>query len=374
MNPDRRTLYIVSGCFGAVLLLSCFMNKGDWSNLLFSLVLTGFAAAFALLVKKRKAPAIEAPQITLILLLSALAFVGLYLLTGLGFGYYKFPFAGVYWHQFILPYTLAICSAEYIRRVLLSQDIKYAGIFTYLVFLLMDITLLRSGDIFRTFTLFWDYCGLVVIPAIAANFFYNAVSKRYGCLPVIAYRVVMAVYPYVLPRKPHMPDAMLAFFTVVFPLVLLYFIQSMYARHRKAAPRRGRVWQVASTVLCGLAMTAFVMLISCRFQYGLLVIASESMTGAINKGDALVYERYDTQPLQDGQIIVFQSGNTRVVHRISRIERINGSLQIHTKGDANEAEDFGFITTSDVVGIQTTTIKYLGYPTVWMHEMFSNIF
>ena len=113
------------------------------------------------------------------------------------------------------------------------------------------------------------------------------------------------------------------------------------------------------------------MLISCRFYYGALVIATESMTGAIDKGDVIIYEQYENQDLKKGQIIVFYSSTEqKTVHRISDLKRIDGELRVYTKGDANESDDLGYRIKKDIIGIQTLKIKYLGYPTVWMRELF----
>ena len=40
-----------------------------------------------------------------------------------------------------------------------------------------------------------------------------------------------------------------------------------------------------------------VMLISCKFRFGIIVIGSGSMTGTLNVGDALIYERYEEQKI-----------------------------------------------------------------------------
>ena len=37
-----------------------------------------------------------------------------------------------------------------------------------------------------------------------------------------------------------------------------------------------------------------IMLISCQFTYGIMVIGSKSMTGTLNKGDAIIFEKYET--------------------------------------------------------------------------------
>ena len=71
-------------------------------------------------------------------------------------------------------------------------------------------------------------------------------------------------------------------------------------------------------------MSLITMLISCQFRYGILVIGSESMTGTINKGDAVVFESYEGQLLQTGQIIIFDYNGIQTVQRIVEIKKING--------------------------------------------------
>jgi len=45
-------------------------------------------------------------------------------------------------------------------------------------------------------------------------------------------------------------------------------------------------------------MVLITMLISCQFKYGILVIGSESMTGTINVGDAVIYESYNNETIK----------------------------------------------------------------------------
>ena len=370
MNQDKRITYGLSCLFAGILLLCCFVPKNDFSNWGISLFVAVMAVATGVLVKKRSILALPHRQVAAVMLVAAFLLVAVYLLTGLSFGYYRSPFTARYWWKYILPYALTICAGEYIRRVLLAQEKKSLVAITYIGFVFLDAALFKGTAEFRNFSLFWDYCGMTVIPAVTANLLYHFLSKCYGCLPVIGYRVILAVYPYFLPVKPQMPEAMLAFAKVLIPLLLISFIQLLYGKRRNAAPKRNTPLQRILAAVMVLFMTAFIMLISCKFRYGLLVIATESMTGSINKGDAVIYERYDDQLLQEGQVIVFSDSNRLVVHRIVGLEKINGVLRIYTKGDANEAPDMGFITTGDVVGIETMTVKYLGYPTVWMRELF----
>ena len=115
------------------------------------------------------------------------------------------------------------------------------------------------------------------------------------------------------------------------------------------------------------------MLISCQFRYGLLVIATGSMTGTIDRGDAIVFEQteHHSEPFKVGDIVIFNKNNMQWVHRIIDIKNVNGETRYTTKGDANKQEDEGYITDSNIIGVCKFRILNIGYPTVWLNEAFS---
>jgi signal peptidase len=116
-------------------------------------------------------------------------------------------------------------------------------------------------------------------------------------------------------------------------------------------------------------VVAIAMLISCQFRFGAIVVATESMTGEINKGDMIIYERYDGQHIEEGQVIVFLRHKSRVIHRVVEIERIGNEVRYYTKGDANDDRDAGYVTKEDIVGLTDLKLAYVGYPTLWLREI-----
>lgn len=113
------------------------------------------------------------------------------------------------------------------------------------------------------------------------------------------------------------------------------------------------------------------MLISNQFYYGAYVIATESMTGELNRGDVAIYESYEEQLIIEGQVIVFEQNGSAIVHRVVDIEIINGITRYHTKGDANEDWDADYILDSDIIGLVNYKLPFLGYPTLWVRSLFS---
>ena len=112
------------------------------------------------------------------------------------------------------------------------------------------------------------------------------------------------------------------------------------------------------------------MLVSNQFKYGALVIATESMTGEINKGDVVIFESYEDQTIQEGQVIVFEKNRSMIVHRVVDIKIINGSARYYTKGDVNEDMDMGYIVDADIVGLANYKLPFLGYPSLWLRSLF----
>ena len=78
-------------------------------------------------------------------------------------------------------------------------------------------------------------------------------------------------------------------------------------------------------------MLAVIMLISNQFRYGAFVIATESMTGEINKGGIIIYEEYGDQVIFEGLVIVFEKDSSVIIHRVEKIEIINGAVEIQGK-------------------------------------------
>ena len=129
--------------------------------------------------------------------------------------------------------------------------------------------------------------------------------------------------------------------------------------------------QIIGNTILIVVLTLFIMLISCQFRYGILVVGSESMNGTINKGDAVIFEKYSNQIVKKGQIIIFDYNGIKTIHRVDEIKKVNDVNRYYTKGDANKERDFGYITDNKIDGLVKLKVKYIGYPTLWVRKLFS---
>ena len=82
-----------------------------------------------------------------------------------------------------------------------------------------------------------------------------------------------------------------------------------------------------------------------------------------------VFAKYPKRNIKEGQIVVFQSYNVKIIHRVVKIEHIGNEVRYYTKGDANEEQDQGYITDADIVGLTDMKIAYVGFPTLWLREL-----
>ena len=90
------------------------------------------------------------------------------------------------------------------------------------------------------------------------------------------------------------------------------------------------------------------------FGYGASVVLSGSMEPTLSVGDLLIVRQQDSYAV--GDVVVYQSGSTPIVHRIMSISED----MVTTRGDANNANDEPFpigAINGQVVGV----IPMVGY-------------
>jgi len=370
MNRDKKVICLVSTAAFAVL-LTCFLVQVGDGKLLTACLMIPLTVACCLLIKKRGAASIHNREVLLLSLVISVLYVIIMQLLGIYFGYFKNPYFvnAKMFFETVLPISVIIICSEIIRRVLLVQKSTYADIAAYLTCVLAEVLTFSNLVGITSFNRFMDLVGLTLFPALSANIYYHFSSKRFGAVPNIVYRLITTLYVYFFTSLIGISDAMNACIKIFFPLGMLAFVSALYEKKARKSACKGQKLSLAGMILGFVAVIAVTMLISCQFRFGALVIATDSMTGEINKGDVIIYEQYDDQEIREGQIIVFSQQTNKIIHRVVRIEEIGGEVRYYTKGDANYAEDPGYRTEADIVGLTDLKVAYIGYPTLWLHEL-----
>ena len=374
MSRDKKILYASSFTLVLALLGALFLPRTS-GRAITALILAIAAFAILKLVKKRPILDIRKKEVFLIMLAMGAVCLVVYYLTGVHFGFYKSstPLSVGSFFKNIVPIAVIIIASEVIRYVLLAQKAKFMGLLAFVSGALSEVLVFSTLGYITTFNRFMDAVGLYMLPAVTANVLYNFLSKKYGFLPNIVYRLIMSLYLYVLPVYPQTPDSLYSFAKLVVPLLIYLFISALYAKRKNFVSHRKKAVGYISLGLSVAIMISIVLLISCEFRYRSLVIATESMTGEINKGDMIIYERYDGQQIGEGQVIVFLENNSKIVHRVVEIKNISGEVRYYTKGDANDDFDVGYRLSDDIVGLTDIKVSYVGYPTLWLREITKNL-
>lgn len=373
MTKDKKVLYATSLIVFAVFFAALFVDIGS-SKIVTAILLLPITPAICLLIKKRSSLSINKREVLLLSIIIASIYVIILHMSGLFFGYYKNPYSVTpqIIMKIIIPLAVITIASELIRYVFLSQKNKLVGLISFLICVTLEILMFSNLPGIRTFNKFMDLVGMTLFPAISGNIYYHYISKNFGPLPNIAFRLITTLYIYFVSTMAAIPDALSACIKILLPIFLLAFVSALYTKQKKTVKRKGNKIGFIVTILTIFVLISSAMLISCRFRFGALVIATDSMTGEINKGDIIIYERYDSQTIEEGQVIVFIENQSKIVHRVVQIQNIDGEMRYFTKGDANEDWDSGYRTQEDILGLTDIKLAYAGYPTLWLRELLKN--
>jgi signal peptidase len=372
MPTNKKQLYAVSVVTLLVLLIVLFAPVSS-RRIQASLLLLPLAAGTWFLVRKTTIPSLYHKQILLLMTTIGVVYLVLFYLTGLKFGFvnnmHRVGISNLF--KFVLPITAIVVATEFIRSRILAQNSRLANFLCYSSCVIAELLIAGSLNGLGNFNKFMDFLGILLIPALVSHALYQYLSRRYGMYPNIVYRLLITLYAYAIPIVPATPSPLLAFANLLVPIAIYSFIDLLYEKKiRYALGKKTRLGAVVS-VLVIVVLTLYVMLISNQFRYGALVIATDSMTGELNRGDVTVFERYEDHLITEGQVIIFEKDGSMVVHRVVEIQNINGETRYFTQGDMNKDPDAGYITNSNIVGIAGVKIPYIGYPTLWIRNLFS---
>lgn len=102
-----------------------------------------------------------------------------------------------------------------------------------------------------------------------------------------------------------------------------------------------------------------------------VVVATGSMSPAIEIGDVVLVCPTDTDALEVGDIIKYRDGSYSVIHRIVECrESEEGAVGFVTKGDFNNAVDEP-IGAEQIEGRVLLTVPKIGKLTIWLRELCS---
>lgn len=381
MKKNEFKIYLLELLLILVLVFTLFVPNIITRNILMIIILA-YMILTCLLLKKKKTTSIYKKQVTILMTIFALIYLGVFYLMGLYFGFEKSKITLSTWSIFrmIIPITIIIISTEIIRKNFLSQDIKIhmksreielSLIFTYIGTVLIDLAIYTDIYGLNSLDDFLTLLGFILFASLSCNLLYNYIARRYDIKGIIVYRLITTLFVYIIPIIPDVHIFFQSFLRMLYPYLIYIVLDKLYSKNDFVISYNDKRKEAMGNILILVIMTLLIMLISCQFQYGIIVIGSRSMTGTINKGDAVIFERYDDQEIATGQVIIFDYNGVQTVHRVEKITVVNQETRYYTKGDSNKKRDENYITEDKIYGLVKLKIKYIGYPTLWVRSLFS---
>ena len=131
-----------------------------------------------------------------------------------------------------------------------------------------------------------------------------------------------------------------------------------------------KVWNTITTVLMAVVAVLALLVWGCRLiGMEVFVVQSGSMEPDYHVGSLVYVKPVDAEDLDVGDVITFNlSGSTLGTHRIIEVVYEDGAPAFRTKGDANDHEDNGLVTPSEIIGEVKFSIPYMGYLVVYIQE------
>lgn len=355
-----------------ILFLALFVSN-IFSRGILALILTFFTFIVRILIKGKKTTSIYKNQVAWLMTGFSIIYIFVFYILGIYFGFYKssilFGINTII--NFIIPLTFIILSSEIIRKTLIVQKGKISRFFVFVIMVLIDLIVYSGVYNINKLDDVLMILGFILFASIACNLLYNYITIRFGVKGIIIYRLVTILYVYIIPYVPDVYIFFRAFLRMLYPFIIYLVLEYTYSKTNYAIEYKDKNKRIIEVIISFVFTCLIVILVSCQFKYGILVIGTGSMSGTIDVGDVILYKTYQQETIEEGDIIIYNNNGLKMIHRVIKIENVNNVYHYYTKGDANQKEDENYRLKKDIVGIVKFKIKYIGFPSLWIRDIFS---
>lgn len=372
MKKDKLIEYIAVIFLFIVLFFDFFVSKLLDYNIILVMLLGIYVLICNKFIKSRKVDNINRKTVTFFMIIFSIIYILILYILGIFVGFYKNPISFNFkvLYSRILPSILIIVFAEIIRSKFVLKNNRIITILITIALIFIDV--LTYINLYN-FSLLEDVLamiGYVFFSSVSLNLLFNYIIKRYGVFPNILFKIIITTYIYIFSILPDIYMFFQSALRIIYPYFIYIILEKLFTINNFKLSIKNNKVNFISIICCTFFVIVMVLLISCKFKYGMLVVGSNSMSGVIDKGDVIIFERYDNQELQEGQVIVFYKDEKRIIHEIKEIQTLNDNIVIYTKGRNNLQQDEGYRKEKDIIGIVKFKILYIGWPTIWVNEIF----
>lgn len=373
-------IYIFVGCIILVIQLLTAQYLSSYSRLI-NLIIWGIIFT-SLQLKKQELQRYQNVNDKLIyLILIMVAYYIAYFTLGFFYGYSNSPYSqkiSAIFENVIFIIGLALLQ-EYARYRIL-QDKK--GIIYYIVvtvfFTLFSIEFLNFSYNFRNAEAGLEYIFGELLNLIIYSIALTYLTLNGGIKLSFTYVTIKKMGLILMPIHPKLNwfvESVLELVTVLILFLVIRYFNNYRNRNveRKEIKKSNPVKAIPVIIL----LTIFTLFVAGVLPYKPVAVMSNSMVPVFSRGDIIIIKKINNQEvkkLQEGQIIEYKvpSGSS-IVHRIQKINSINNQLIFTTKGDNNVSADSEKVQTSQIKGIVTMVIPYIGFPSVYFSQFVLNV-
>jgi signal peptidase len=300
----------------------------------------------------------------------SLLYVIVFYSLGFIFGFSKNPYStstsGIVINSFSILLVLGL--KEFIRGVLVNEtkDNKEYLFIIFLMFSLYDINFNMNID--SLFTIFDRY----IIPIVATNIFCTYLVKKGSYISSALYRMIIFIPTIVVSILPKFNWIIPTLFDTLVPVIAYIFIEYNLGQKNKFIPNIKEEFRPSNWAHAFVVTILIIIFILGGFGVKPIVVVSASMTPYIYPGDLLLIGDCTIDNININDIIQFKMEDYTVVHRVVKIKRKLGNIELITKGDNNIREDRYPVTENNLLGCFKYKIPYIGYPSYIVRKIFSN--
>lgn len=315
----------------------------------------------------------SAVQITVICIL---AYILITYLSGLFFGFLRNAYSLVPLDIFKNIYSLVIMIfAEEIIRSMVAKNCnksKLTLIILTIAYIVLDFILVFNANVTKSGLKIFIFVTTILLPNIVRHAFASWMTYKVSYVPGLIVRLYFTLYQYMLPIIPDLGYYLNSLIGVIFPYIIYLKVSKLvrFADKERIPTLKKSLWYINIPAIA--VLSVIIILVSGIFKYQLMAIGSGSMEPIYYRGDAIIFEKYDSKQIKDieiGEILVFTHEGEYVTHRVVGIAEENEKRIFTTKGDNNDKPD-GFKTSQDdVIGIVKLRIKYIGLPSLWFQKI-----
>lgn len=376
MKNEKIRLYLIETIL-IIFLLFSIIFRTIINRQMVSIILLVLMGITEILIKNDKTNYTNLKQVIFYMGLFGICYIGILYFLGIFSGFYLSTVRFSLWSigNYIIPYAVIIISSEIIRKkLLLKSTTKINNIIVLIEMVLIDVILNLNSYNLELASDTFALISFVILSSIANNLLFNYIIVKYrNEKSIILYRMLITIYVYILPIMPDLYIFIESILKMIIPYIIYIILEILYGKKDVIVTGEEKRKEIILTFIACTIAIGLVMLISCKFKFGLLVIGSGSMTGTINKGDIIIYEQHDeNNEINVGDIIVFWNDEKKIVHRIIDKKEMGTEVRYYTKGDANQQEDKGYVIEKKIIGKVKIKIPYIGNLTLWANNVFAN--